>query len=135
MFLGGSHVSLQKKVSRLDKKVSNIFLQRQSCMESKFSLQIPVAVFGRKMWNSYLAQHHYTESRNLRIRTRTVSSISFEKLLHTKNNRTKMMNLDQNSSNTINFPIFPIDFFKRFDPMKITPVHSDAFSTILVYLE
>ena len=31
------------------------------------------------------------------------------------------MTLDQKSSKTINFPIFPIDLFKLFDPMKITP--------------
>ena len=31
------------------------------------------------------------------------------------------MTLDQNSSKTINFPIFSIDFFELFGPMKIRP--------------
>ena len=42
--------------------------------ESKFSLQKPVAVFVCKMWKSYLAQHYYTESRNLTANLRKVLS-------------------------------------------------------------
>ena len=43
--------------------------------------------------------------------------ISFKEFFHTKI-VTIIMTLGQNPSNTINFPI---DLFKLFDPMKITP--------------
>ena len=43
-----------------------------------------------------------------------------------------MMTLDQNSSKTINFPIFSIDFFELFGPMKIRPT---SYLSALGFLE